>query len=196
MARKKLVPLDEFELTWTAEEYDHEQAKKFIHSLLGQVENRETDLEAANAKVAAVEAERDSYREQANKAEKSDPEEIARLKKELTETRTKLDTYDVEAHPKFVRLKVQAETGLSESDMKRIVGDTYDEMLADAEEFKKTYVASSGESEGEEDSDRGNPGGTPRPGYVLGGDDRQVQQDGASPDEVTAYRSTGRVFIS
>lgn len=195
MAKKKLAPLDEFELKWTAEEYDHDQAKKFIHSLLGQIENREAEVEAAQAKVTAVEGERDSYREQANKAEKSDPEEIARLKKELTETQTKLDTFDVETHPKFVRLKVQAETGLSESDMKRVVGDTYDEMLADAEEFKKTYVGKAAGGD-DDDDDRGHPGGAPRHGYVVGADDRQVQHDGASPDEIDRVRNANRVFVS
>lgn len=196
----KLKPLGEFSLNWTADDYDHEKATKYIHSLLGQIENRETELaerddtvKTLQAKVKSVEGERDSYRDQANQAEKDDSKEVARLKAELTEKQKQLDTFDVKEHPDYVRLRVQAETGLEASDMARIVGASYDEMLKDANEFKERYGV--GEPKEQE---RLNPGGRPDPDGTYrtkGGADEDAGANYATEKELEDFRSQSSPFF-
>lgn len=148
----KLKPLSEFSLTWTEEDYDHEKATKFIHSLLGQIENLEEKNTTLNEAVTEAKKGQTAAERALSKAKAGDSEELVELKNANADLQKKLDEFDVKGSPEYLRLEVAVTKELDAFAAERLRGNTRDEIEADADAWiERGYGKAAAGSEDDED---------------------------------------------
>lgn len=158
---------------WGSDEnFDAEKAKKLLY-------NRMVDDEARKAKLTELTTERDSLQTKVNEFETKDLSEMDKLRRELEQAKAapKGDPLEV------VRLKLALKEGLTESQVRRLVGSTEEELAADAAAYKQELGLTKADDEGDDDGEDDTPPAGPpsrRPkrselrtglGDVDGGDD-------------------------
>ena len=160
------VKLPKFE-DWTPpwgedpDDIDADKAAKFIHGLLSDKEKLQTKVDAANEKIAEANKARDEAQTALAEANsKGNDEKVADLQAKLDAETTKRKAAESLANKYGVAL----DEGLTKIQAKRLVGETEEELKADAEELLQSFGSTGkpGEPEGEEDDDEGSLRRVPR----------------------------------
>lgn len=146
--------LEEYRAPWETEagedaEIDKGKLKKYIHGLL-------TDKDRLQATVTEITTERDTLKTEKDAAAREGESETDRLKRENDELKAaagKAPEKDLE----IMRLNVALEKGLSKVQAKRLVGNTEEELAADADALMQEFGGS-----GNTDGDEGVPRSQPR----------------------------------
>jgi hypothetical protein len=163
------------------EKLDLAALKRFVHGVLG-------DKERAKAEVETVKATNAELQEKVDEAARANETEADRLKRELAEAQAKAAKADQPDLEKL-RMKVALKKGLDETAMKRLVGTTEEEMLADADELLKSWKPTV--TGGEEEEEEGNtPASTPKSTLRNPGD--PASQEGKWDPEAAADAFQGR----
>lgn len=162
--------LEEFKAPWETEagddaEIDKPKLKKYIHSLLVDKDKAQT------ARDKAV-GERDTLKKEAEDKSREGESEVDRLKRENEELRSK----GSQESPETLKLRVAVRKHLTEVQAKRLIGETEEELEADADELVKSFGGSGEAGEGEE---------TPRrqPRRVNNGSDPDLEDEPDVPIE-------------
>jgi hypothetical protein len=134
----KLPKFEDWTPPWgeDADDIDAEKAAKFTYGLLSDKEKLQTKVNAANEKIA----EANTAREEAEKAlaevnSKGTDKTVADLQAKLTEAETKRKA----AESLAAKYGVALDEGLTKVQAKRLVGETEDELKADAEELVQSF---------------------------------------------------------
>lgn len=133
-------------------EIDKDKLKRYLFGLLG-------DKQKLQESVAAVTTERDGLKQTAEAAAREGETETQRLQRELKEATDKLTAGTASGNDlELTKLRVALKKGLKEGDVKRLIGATEAELLADADELLKSFgqggKTDDDEDEGDEDLDR------------------------------------------
>ncbi|MBC7593721.1 MAG: hypothetical protein H7288_07270 [Kineosporiaceae bacterium] len=178
-----LPKLEDWNAPWEheGEEIDPTKAKSFAYSLkskIQELEGRVTERDSALSTYKEAEAA-------AAQAKLSDTE---RLETQLAELRAKGEAGDTQLARANDLLQVRLDKGLTEAEVKRISGDTLEELLADADEFLKLVPRKEGVEE--EVEDEPNPARrAPQAKFRTPGDPRSAEGADTSVDAYLAKRA-------
>lgn len=147
----KLPKFEEWQAPWekNGTAFDAETAKKLIY-------DKSLDLEKANdahaEKVTSLTTENTGLKTKVSEFEKAGETAAEKTAREVAEAAKKAQEQAVAdatktTDLKIARLEVAVEKGLTADDMKRIVGSTKEELLADADVFIAEYRGSTKEKE-------------------------------------------------
>lgn len=160
--------------------FDFEKGKRYLYNVLSDKEKAQTERDEAKQ-------ERDALKSEKEAKDREGESEADRLKRELAETQDKLkkaEEKDDEDSPAVLRLKVALEQGLSETQAKRLVGTTKEELEADAKELLESF---GGAGDGEDNGGEG-PRTRPRRQTRNPGDPQGTGGDTFDPEkEADAY---------
>lgn len=146
------------------EPFDEERAKAKI---------AKANSEAANLRKRLKEAEKaEAELKKIQDAQKSDAERSADEKKSLEDKAAK-------AEAEVLKLRVALRKGLSDTQAKRLVGTTEDELEADADELLESFKPS-------DDKDTGKPGGGKPKEALRGGGDPTEEPEEMDPRKLAA----------
>ena len=122
-------------------EIDKDKLKRYLFNLLG-------DKEKLQGRLTEVTTERDTLKTAADEAARQGETAEQRLEREKQELQKALDdaTKGGDQAQENLRLRVALEKNLNENQMKRLVGTTREELLADADELLASF-GSAGKSE-------------------------------------------------
>lgn len=125
-------------------EIDKDKLKRYLFNLLGDKEKLQERLTESNT-------ERDELKQAAEKAAREGETAEQRLEREKKELQTALDNASKggDQGDELLRLRVALKKGLNENDVKRLVGTTEEELLADADELLKSFGRGGKSEEGE-----------------------------------------------
>lgn len=162
----KLPKFEDFKAPWENDlkegddpnevEIDRTKLKRYIYNVL-------TDKEKAQDKVETLTTERDEAVTKLTEKEREGESETEKLKRERDEAVKKAEKAG-EVSVETLKLRVALKKGLTETQAKRLVGSTQEELEADADELLKDFGATSKASDDEDDDDDGDeaPRVTPR----------------------------------
>lgn len=148
-------------------EIDKDKLKRYLFNLLGDKEKLQERLTESNT-------ERDELKKAADEAARKGETNEQRLEREKKELQSQLDAATKgggdDQVKENLRLTVAVEKGLNKDQLKRLIGNTKEELLADADELLKSF-GSAGKSEEGEGGEQGGDGvrRVPR-GTFNGGD--------------------------
>lgn len=161
----KAAPLPKFD-DWTppwgadSDEIDADKLARYIHGLLSDKEKLQAKVTASEAKVTEAEAERDEAKRALAEADAKGADEkltAATARAEKAETELKAARADV------LKYEVALDEGLTKVQAKRLVGNTAEELKADAEELLESFGGAGRRPDDEGDGDDdGVPTRTPR----------------------------------
>lgn len=159
---------------------DVEAAKKAFHTLMVDKAKAQDAREDAQAEVATVTAERDELQTKVD--DKNAPD--AKVEIERANTRaSKAEADAKKERDRADRLEVAIDKGLTPNQAKRLVGETKEELEADAEELLKDFGGSKENEDDDEDEDELPARTTPRrkdltnPADANGGGSGEVDYD-------------------
>lgn len=191
----KPKPLDNgFQTPWekAGTEFDPEKGKAFIHYLTTQAFEQQELAAKANADLATVTSERDEARKKLERAQSANETDIERLTRERDEAKAEA----VEAKKPDIeklKLEVAVEKGLTALQAKRLVGNTKEEIAADADELLKVWAPVSTEEGGDSGGDGGaDPSGTPKSSLRNPGDPRPQEGKFDADKLADDYYATSR----
>jgi actin-related protein len=162
------------------EELDAETAKKLIYNLSKDKENAAKKVAEKDTKIAELTTSNTELQSKVDEHETKNLSEVDRLKRENEQLKKKAE--DKPAGPEFdlekERLRIAVAKRLTESQAKRLVGETREELEADADAYMQEHGLSGTDDGGSNGS--GRPGQRPvaRGQFRTGNDDR-----GDAPDE-------------
>jgi hypothetical protein len=142
--------VEDWKAPWETEtgetEIDKDKLKRYLFNLLN-------DKEKAQDRATSAESERDGLKNQLEDKDRQGESETDRLKRELKDAQDAIaakagDSVEV------MKLRVALKKGLNEAQMKRLLGGTEEELLADADELLQTF-GSGGKSDNEGGDDAG-----------------------------------------
>ena len=133
-----------------AEDIDPDRLAKYIHGLLSDKEKLTGRVEAADEKVTEVTAERDEAVKALAEADaKGADEKLAAATKRAEKAEADLK----EAQALSLRYGVALDEGLTKVQAKRLLGNTEEELKADAEELVESFGGSGKASDEEDEED-------------------------------------------
>lgn len=147
-------------------EIDKDKLKRYLFNLLGDKEKLQERLTESNT-------ERDELKSKAEAAAREGETNEQKLERELKELKAVVEGTakggDTDVTKENLRLKVAVEKGLNKDQLKRLIGNTEEELLADADELLKSFGSTGKTEEGEGgevggDGVRRVPRGTVNPG--------------------------------
>jgi hypothetical protein len=134
--------------------FDVEKAKKRIYDLLSDKETSKAKHEAAIAELAekhkAAQAKVDEF-------ETANLSEVEKLRRELEQAKATPAQGD---NLELARLRIALNKGLTESQVKRLIGSTEEELLADADAYMQEHGLAKSET-GEQEQGSGPPARRP-----------------------------------
>lgn len=157
----KLPEFKDWKAPWekTGTEFNADVAKKFIYDLHKDVEGKTEENSALKTQNTELQGKVD----EAQRANETEAQKADREKKELEAKLSEADGKDLE----ITRLKLALEHGLTESQAKRLVGKTSEELTADAEALIEDLGLKKDESN-PDDQNGGQPlNGRTRPARVT-----------------------------
>lgn len=169
---------------------DVEAARKALHTLALDKAKAQDAREDALAQVQEVTVERDELQKVVD--DKTAPDAKAELEKAQTKA-AKAEDEAKKATARADRLEVAMEKGLTPAQAKRLVGETKEELEADADEILETF----GQPKRNEDDDDEDEGRTsPKAGVSLtnGGDPKQNVDSEPDYEKIAAEIGPSRVF--
>lgn len=155
----KLAAFEDFRAPWETEagadtDIDKARLKRYIYNL-------QSDKQKAQEQVEALTTERDTLKKSVDEKAREGESENDRLKRELKEAQEKA-AKGGETSKETLKLRVALRKGLSEVQAKRLVGDTEEELVKDADELLESFGgAGNGKSEDGEDGEDGEEGTPP-----------------------------------
>lgn len=190
--------LAEFRPPWTTEDgtevdIDKDKLKKYIHNLVTDKAKAQDSRDEAVEKVTSVEAERDELKEQVESKDPDQGKKIARLERELEAAKSEAK----EAKLNKDRLEVAMEKGLSPKQAARLVGDTKEELEADADEVLELFGGpkkSDDEDEDEDEDDQVRSTPKTKFGLTNGGDPRNGADSEPDYEKIAAQIGNQRVL--
>lgn len=128
-------------------EIDKDKLKRYLFNLLG-------DKEKLQERLTETSTERDTLKTAAEAAARQGETTEQRLERELKELKATVDGTAKgedggDLAKENLRLKVAIEKGLNKAQLKRLMGDTEEEMLADADELLSSFGSHGDSTEGE-----------------------------------------------
>jgi predicted RNase H-like nuclease (RuvC/YqgF family) len=144
---------EDWQAPWekSGEDFDEARAKGLIYSL-------SKDKHEASEKFAALKTERDDLKTKVDEVARKDETEVERLRREVQERDEKLQQRgNDDTNIEVLRLRVALKKGLSETQAKRLVGKTEEELEADADDLLASF-GGSGSSGSDDDDDDDNGG--------------------------------------
>lgn len=142
----------------------------------------EFDADKAKAKIAKVNSEAANLRKRlkeleplAKRAKELEDEQKSESEK-LTEAKTEAERQAIVAGQEAARLRVALKKGLTETQAKRLIGESEEELEADADELLESFkpVEDGNEEESQEDETRRRPKEKLRPGAVPSADEEET----------------------
>lgn len=160
----KLASFEDWVAPWetatgTDSEIDKPKLRKYLHNLL-------QDKERLQESVATVTTERDALKKTADEKAREGESDTDKLKRENKELQDKLAAKTSDDDPQVLRLTVALEKGLTASQAKRLVGNTKDELMADADELVQSF-GGQGKTDPNDGSDAGDDAGRRKPRRVI-----------------------------
>jgi hypothetical protein len=135
-------------------EIDKDKLKRYLFNLLGDKEKLQERLTESNTERDTLKTEAEAKAREGETTEQKLARENAELKAAVDAV-TKGDGSDTAKEN--LRLKVAVEKGLNKDQLKRLIGNTEEELLADADELLKSF-GSHGKSEEGEGGEQGGDG--------------------------------------
>jgi hypothetical protein len=127
-------------------EIEKDKLKRYLFNLLGDKEKLQERLTESNT-------ERDELKTKADAAAREGETNEQKLARENEELKAAVDKAtkggDDDTAKENLRLKVAIEKGLNEAQLKRLIGSTKEELLADADELLKSFGSHGNAEEGE-----------------------------------------------
>lgn len=161
----KLPKFEDWKAPWESkgEDFDEEAARRHIYNLLsdkerlqGRVDTATQERDEAKAEVTAKQKELDEV----TASNSTDADAVRKAQDKVREAEDKAS----KAEARAARLSVALDKGLSETQAKRLIGETKEELEADAEELLNSFGGGrNAEADEDEDEDEdGVPSRTPR----------------------------------
>jgi len=147
-------------------EIDKDKLKRYLFNLLGDKEKLQERLTESNTERDTLKTEAEAKAREGETAEQKLARENAELKAAV-EAATKGDGSDLAKTN--LRLEVAIEKGLNKDQLKRLIGSTKEELLADADELLKSFGSQGKSEEGDGEPDNGGLRRVPK-GTFNGGD--------------------------
>lgn len=157
---KPLPAFEDWKAPWenSEEDFDADRAKRFIYDLMNEKVRHQNLRDRQKATIAELREEIDAGEGLSSKKERG--EDTSKDRASSDAAGQDRDSSDL-AHENDL-LKVRLETGLSEKAARRLVGDTYDELLADAKDYMQEHgIATSDDGEAGDGEDQGDEGSQP-----------------------------------
>lgn len=152
----RLAKYEDWKAPWELkdEDFDEEGARKFIYDLLSdkqKLQDRETSVkqERDEARSKVTELEKALTDAQASKGDDESKKAIEGLQTKLAEATEKA----TKAEQQVLRLGVALDKGLTETQAKRLIGATREELEADADELMESFGGRGKANEDDEDDD-------------------------------------------
>jgi hypothetical protein len=124
-------------------EIDKDKLKRYLFNLLG-------DKEKLQERLTGVTTERDELKTAADAKAREGETETQRLTREKMELEAQLVAAQKgDSSEELLRLRVALKKGLNDSQAKRLIGTTEEELLADADELLKSFGSAGKSEEGE-----------------------------------------------
>jgi len=124
-------------------EIDKPKLKRYLFGLLG-------DKEKLQERLTASDTERDELKKAAEDAARQGETNEQKLERENKELQAKLaQASNGDVSLENLRLTVAVEKGLNAAQLKRLIGNTREELLADADELKASFGSKGDSTEGE-----------------------------------------------
>lgn len=145
---------EDYKAPWEKDEdgeFDAEKAKKLLYNLDKDKYILKGKSEKADEQTKEVQAALEVYKEAEAAAKREGETEVQRLSRENAELQEKLKAASSDTARENLLLKVRLEKGLTEKQVKRISGETLEELLADADD----YLADAGVVKSEDEEDEG-----------------------------------------
>lgn len=140
---------------------DLDKLKVYVHGLLG-------DKEKIQGRLTAAEADRDTFKKEAETKTREGETAEAKANRERDEAIERAETAEKEAKT-AVRLRVALAKGLTEKQVGRLAGETEEELLADADDYLADLKPAAG-NEADEEREENLGFTTPRSRLRNGGD--------------------------
>jgi len=139
---KQLPPFEEWTPPWKEDEFDAEKAARLIYNHLGEINT----LKTANADLRT---ENQTQKAQVEEKAREGESEIETLRRENEQAKKKLTEAQAAVGEKL-RLEVALEKGLTVKQARRLVGESKEDLLADADELLESFGGAKGnEPEGQ-----------------------------------------------
>lgn len=137
---------------WEGEgkEFDAELAKKFAYNLKRSENEAKEKLGSVDTELEEYKAAIEKYKKVEEDAKRENESEIESANRARDEAQQKLKEFEGSTARENLILKVRLEKGLTESQAKRISGDTFEELSADADEYLKDVVPAEAVDEDED----------------------------------------------
>ena len=151
----KLPEFDDWKWPWDKGEVDEEKAARLVYNARKAEETAAEKLSEQKTRVSELEGELGDARSAQSGDQAATEKTISELRKKVGE----LEGADPTARPEDTRqiaqLQVALELGLTARDAKRLVGDDYDEILADGKDFAKDHGIEIPGENSDDDDDEG-----------------------------------------
>jgi polyhydroxyalkanoate synthesis regulator phasin len=157
----KLPEFDDWKWPWDKGEVDEEKAARLVYNARKAEETATEKLSAEKTKVSSLESELDDAKSAQSGGDAATQQTIKDLRKKVSDLEGAEATARPEDVKQIAQLRAAVQLGLSERDSKRLVGDDFDEILADAKEFAREHGIEIEGNEGEDDE--GENDGEPSP---------------------------------
>lgn len=157
------------------QEIDRPKLKKYLYGLLSDKVRSRKSLEETTARAEALEQQI---------TEATDPDKVKKLQDDLAAAQKERD--EAKGDITVLRYEVALEKGLTKKQAKRLVGNTKEELEADADDLLEEF-GSHGETDGEGGEPRLSPRTAPRRQYSNAGDpepEGEPKKKEPSPEEV------------
>ncbi len=149
----KLAKIEDWKAPWEKDlkdgdeaKIDPDQLKKYLHGLL-------SDKEKAQERLTEAGTELETFKTAATEAARKGESADAKRDRELAEANARADKAE-KAASEVIRLRVALTKGLTESQAKRLQGETEEELSADADDYLKDLKpAGEAEDDGDDDDD-------------------------------------------
>lgn len=152
MPESRLPKFEDWTPPWgdDPDSIDADKLAKYIHGLLSDKEKLQSKMSDAGAKVKAAEKERDDLQTQLDEANsKGGDEKVAGLQTKLTKAEADAKAAKAEA----LKFSVALDKGLTKVQAKRLLGDTEEELEADADELLESFGGAGAKADDDEDEE-------------------------------------------
>lgn len=195
MTDSKFPTLAEWKAPWEdkGEEIDADKVKAFVYAEKKRAHDLEAELKVSKAEVKAKSKTIAGLEDEKAKREQENESAADKAKREAEE-KAKADAESAAAISAATRenalLKVRLETGLNENQAKRLIGDDFEALLADAE----SYIKENGL--GEEEEEEVNPlVREPKAKKIQPGDPDPKKPRELTGEEIAAEFMAGRTSL-
>lgn len=146
-----LPKFEDWQAPWEKhdEEFDPEKGKKFLYSLLEREDKALADVAKLTAERDEVAGQRDALQKQIEDKSREGESETERLQREKADLEKQLAEKPKGDPVEVLKLRVALDKGLTLVQAKRLVGETEEELMADADELLASFGGTGNKPEDE-----------------------------------------------